>query len=152
MLNTQLSSQSYIYCHLDRHCYYCYSITKSCLTLCKPMSTALQASLSFTISWSLLKLIPLSRCWHPAMSSSVTPFCHQSFPAPESFPVSQLLASGGQYWSFSISLPNELGLISFRIGDCGGVILEPAGVFWWQSAWLSDSVSPQLNFSFLQFA
>ena len=41
---------------------------------------------------------PLSRCCHPTISSSVVPFssCLQSFPASESFPMSQLFASGGQ--------------------------------------------------------
>ena len=41
---------------------------------------------------------PLSSWCHPALSSSVAPFtsCPQSFPASESFPVSQLFASGGQ--------------------------------------------------------
>ena len=40
----------------------------------------------------------LSQWYHPTISSSVTPFfsCLQSFPASESFPVSQLFASGGQ--------------------------------------------------------
>ena len=41
---------------------------------------------------------PLSRWCHPTISSSVVPFssCPQSFPAPGSFPMSQLFASGGQ--------------------------------------------------------
>ena len=41
---------------------------------------------------------PLSRWCHPTISSSVTPFssCPQSFPISESFPMSQLFASGGQ--------------------------------------------------------
>ena len=41
---------------------------------------------------------PLSRWCHPTILSSVTPFsfCIQSFPAPGSFPVNRLLASGGQ--------------------------------------------------------
>ena len=41
---------------------------------------------------------PLRWCWHPTISSSITPFssCLQSFPASESFPVSQLFRSGGQ--------------------------------------------------------
>ena len=34
----------------------CCSVTKSCLTLCNPWTAACQASLSFTISWSLLRL------------------------------------------------------------------------------------------------
>ena len=39
-----------------------------------------------------------SRWCHPAISSSVVPFssCPQSLPAPESFPMSQHLAWGGQ--------------------------------------------------------
>ena len=59
---------------------------------------------------------PLSRWCHPTISSSVIRFSSypQSFPASESFPVSQLFASGGQ--SFSISPSNEHpGLISFRM-------------------------------------
>ena len=41
---------------------------------------------------------PLSRWWHPAISSSVIPFssCLQSLPASESFPMSQLFAWSGQ--------------------------------------------------------
>ena len=41
---------------------------------------------------------PFSRWCHPAFSCSVVPFssCPQSLPASESFPVSQLLAWGGQ--------------------------------------------------------
>ena len=64
---------------------------------------------------------PLSWWCHPTISASVVPFspCPQSFPASESFPVSQLFASGSHnYWSFSfnISPSNEYSaLISFRI-------------------------------------
>ena len=41
---------------------------------------------------------PLSCCYHPTISSSVTLFssCLQSFPAPGSFLVNQLFATGGQ--------------------------------------------------------
>ena len=41
---------------------------------------------------------PSSQWCHPAISSSVIPFssCPQSFPASESFPMSQLFAWGGQ--------------------------------------------------------
>ena len=41
---------------------------------------------------------PLSRWFHPAISSSVIPFpsCPQSLPASGSFPMSQLFAWGGQ--------------------------------------------------------
>ena len=64
---------------------------------------------------------PLNRWCHPAILSSVVLFssCSQSLPASGSFPMSQLLAWGGQsYWSFSFSISpsNEHpGLISFRM-------------------------------------
>ena len=49
---------------------------------------------------------PLSQWCHPTISSSVIPFssCLQSFPASGSFPMSQLLASGGQSISASASV------------------------------------------------
>ena len=48
---------------------------------------------------------PLSRWCYPNISSSVSPFssCPKSFPASGSFPVSQLLASGGQSIDASVS-------------------------------------------------
>ena len=48
---------------------------------------------------------PLSQWCHPAISSSVVPFssCPQSFPASESFPISQLFAWGGQSTGVSVS-------------------------------------------------
>ena len=68
---------------------------------------------------------PCPLCWrcHPTSSSSVIPFssCPQSFPASESFQMSQLFASGGQSIGVSIlcfntSPSNEHpGLISFRM-------------------------------------
>ena len=53
-------------------------------------------------------LSQLNQC-HPTISSSVSPFssCPQSFPASESFLMSQLLSSASKYWSFSISPSNE---------------------------------------------
>ena len=67
----------------------------SCVQLFATSWTAArQASLSFTISWSLLKLMLTElviQTSHP-----LSPFsCLQSFPASESFPMSQLFASGG---------------------------------------------------------
>ena len=66
---------------------------------------------------------PLSRWWHPTISSSVIPFSshRQSFPVLGSFPMSQFFTSGGQLhisWSFSFnfSSSNEYsGLISIRM-------------------------------------
>ena len=48
---------------------------------------------------------PLSQWCHPTISSSVVPFssCPQSLPASESFPMSQLFASGGQSIGVSAS-------------------------------------------------
>ena len=84
-----------------------------------PWTAACQASLSFTISLILLKLIPLSPWCHPTISSSVVPFssCLQSFPASGSFLMSQFFTSDGQSVGASASvLPNKYsGLISFRI-------------------------------------
>ena len=72
-----------------------------------PWTTALQA-----ITWSpspTPRNYPnsclLSRWRHPTISSSVIPFssCPQSFPASESFQMSQLFASGGQSIGVSVS-------------------------------------------------
>ena len=48
---------------------------------------------------------PLSRWYHPTISSSVVPFssCLQSFPASGSFQMSQLFVSGGQSIGVSTS-------------------------------------------------
>ena len=50
---------------------------------------------------------PLSRWCHPTSSSSVALFfsCPQSFPSLESFPMNQLLTSGGQSIGASASAP-----------------------------------------------
>ena len=64
---------------------------------------------------------PSSQWCHPAISSSVVPFssCPQSFPASESFPMSQLFAWGGQSIGVSalasVLRKKHLGLISFRM-------------------------------------
>ena len=75
------------------------SVARSYLTLCDPMdSIACQASLSFTISLSLLKLVSIE---------SMMPFNHlilcpplillpSTFPTSGSFPMSWLFTSGGQ--------------------------------------------------------
>ena len=55
----------------------------------------------------------LSRCCHPAISSSVVPFssCLQSFPASGSLQLSQLFASGGQ----SIGVSASTSVLSMNI-------------------------------------
>ena len=66
-----------------------------------PWTAARQASLSFTISRSLLKLCPLSQWCHPMVSSSAFrfSFCLQSF-----FSESALNIGWPKYWSFSFSI------------------------------------------------
>ena len=71
----------------------------SCVLLfATPWTAACQASLSFTISWSLLKLMFIES----VMPSNHLILCHplllppSIFPSTESFPMSQFFASGGQ--------------------------------------------------------
>ena len=85
-----------------------------------PWTAACQASLSFTISWSLLKLMsielvmpsnPLILC-HPLLLPSIFPSIRVFFNE------AALHIRGPKYWSFSfnISPSNEYSqLISFRI-------------------------------------
>ena len=94
-----------------------------------PWTAAHQASLSITISWSLLKLLSIELVMHPTISSSVVPFssCLQSFPASESFPMSPFFTSSGHSIAASASvLPMNIqdwfslgwtGLISYNPRD-----------------------------------
>ena len=69
-----------------------------------PWTAGCQASLSITNAQSLLKLMSSSRCCHPIISSSVVPLSRlQSFPASESFPISQFFTSAGQSTGVSAS-------------------------------------------------
>ena len=69
-------------------------------------TAARQPPLSITNSWSLLKLISINQWCHPTISSSVIHFFSwlQSFPASESFQMSQFFASGGQIIGASASV------------------------------------------------
>ena len=82
-----------------------------------PSTVAHQASLSFSISWSLPKFI--HQWCHTASSSSDTLFssCPQSFPTSGTFPMSHVFSLDDQkYWSFNISPSSEYsGLISLKI-------------------------------------
>ena len=83
-----------------------------------PWTAAHQASMSFSISQSLLKLMSIESMMPFNISSSVTLFssCPQSFPASRSFPMCQFFASGGQTIRALASL-SVLMLISFRKVD-----------------------------------
>ena len=86
-----------------------------------PWTAACQASLSFTISWSLLKLMSVES----VMPSNHLILCHPLLLQPSIFPSirvssneSALRIRWPKYWSFSfnISSSNEHpGLISFRM-------------------------------------
>ena len=86
-------------------CYCCCSVTKSHLTFSTPWTVANQASLSFTISWNLLRLMSIESL----MPSNHLILCHplllclQSFPASGSFPMCWLFASCGQIIGASTS-------------------------------------------------
>ena len=80
-----------------------------------------------------LNSFPLSQWCHPTILSSVIPFssCLQSFPASQSFPVSQFFASGGQ--SIGASASDSILLMSiqgwFPSGLTGSVSSLPKGLW-----------------------
>ena len=86
-----------------------------------PWTIACQASLSFTISWSFLKLMPVE----PVMPSNHLILCHPLLLLPLIFPSIKVFSNESvlcircsEYWCFSFnnSPSNEYsGLISFRI-------------------------------------
>ena len=90
-----------------------------------PWTAACQASLSFTISRNLLKLISIES----VMPSSHLILCHLLLLLPSVFPSIRVFSSESalhirwpKYWSFSISPCSEYsGLIPFRI-DWTGLI------------------------------
>ena len=73
---------------------------------------------------------PLSRWFHPAISSSVTHLssCPQSFPASGSFPMSQLFASGGQSIGVSASVLPVNTQDWFPLGWTGWISLQSKGL------------------------
>jgi len=86
-----------------------------------PGTAACQASLSFTISWSLLKLMSIES----VMPSNYLILCHPLLLLPSIFPSIRVFSNESahhnrwpKYWSFSFSIsPSNTysGLISFRI-------------------------------------
>ena len=96
-----------------------YSVTKLCLTLCDSMDYSMSDFLSFTISWSLLKLMSVESM----MSSNLFILCCPS--SPSVFPRNRVFSNESvfhirwpKYWSFSFSISHSIeysGLIPFRI-------------------------------------
>ena len=79
-------------------CCCCCSITKSCPIICDPMHCCMPGFPVLHCFLEFAQICPSSRWCHPTISSSVTPFSSrlQSFPASESFQISQFFPSGGQ--------------------------------------------------------
>ena len=117
-----------------------------------PWTATHQASLSFTNSWSLLKLVCIEAWCHPTISSSVIPFssCPQSFPASGSFPLSQLFASGSQSIGVSASasvLPRNIQELS-PLGWTGWISLLSKGL---SRIFSNTTVLQSINSSALSF-
>ena len=99
-------------------CCCCCSVTQSCTTLCDPWTATCQTSLSFTISWSLLKVMSIES----VMPTNHLSLCHPLLFLPSTFPSIRVFSNESvfrirwpKYWSFSISPSNVYsGLISFR--------------------------------------
>ena len=91
-------------------------------------TAACQASLSFIISWSLLKFTSIESVMpsNHLILSSVIPFssCLQSFPASGSFPMRQLFPSGGQ-----------------SIGASASKSVLPMNIQGWCPLWLTGLIS-----------
>ena len=88
---------------------------------------------------------PLSQWCHPAISSSVVPFsCHQSLPASESFPMSQIFAWCGQ--STGVGWPSLKSSQITNVGE-GVEKREPSyivvGNVNWCSHWKNSRKIPQ---------
>ena len=95
-----------------------------------PWSAARQASLSFTIPQSLLKLMSIEL----VMSSNHLVLCYPLFLLPPIFPSIKVFSNElalqirwAKYWSFSFSIsPSDecSGLISFKIGRFDLLIVQ----------------------------
>ena len=98
----------------------CCLVHQSCWILVTPWTAACQASLSFTTSWSLLKLISIE----PVMPSNHLILCHPILLLSSIFPSIRAFSNElalwirwSKSWNFSFSInPSNVysGLISFR--------------------------------------
>ena len=101
---------------------YCCSVAQPCPFLCNPMDFTRQASLSFILSQSLLKLVSIESI----MPSNHLILCCPLLLPPSIFPSIRVFSNESalrmrclKYWSFSFSISpsNEHpGLLSFRMG------------------------------------
>ena len=125
------------------------SVAKSCPVLCNLRDVAQQASLSFTLSWSLLKLMSIVLMIPSNHLSSVASFssCPQSFPASGSFPMSQLFISSAQ----SFGVPASASVLPmniqgwFPLGLTGLISLQSKGL---SRVFSSTTVQKHQSFGF----
>ena len=109
------------------------SVAQSCPTLCDSMDCSTPGPpCPSPTPGAYSNSCPSSWWCHPTISFSLVPFsfCLQSFPASESFPVSQLFASGGQSIgaSASASAPQMNIQSWFPLGLTGLISLQSKGL------------------------
>ena len=108
------------------------SVAQSCLTLQPHELQHARPPFPSTTPGVHPNPCPLSRWYHPILSSSVVPFssCPQSFPASESFKMSQLFASSGQ--SIGVSASKLVLLMNTQdwspLGWTGWIFLQSKGL------------------------
>ena len=140
--------------------HHCCSVAQSCPTLCAPWTAALQTSLSFTISGSLLKLMSIEslmpsnhiiRC-HSLLLPSVLPSI-KVFSSELAFPI-----RWPKYWSFSFSISpsspsnKHSGLILFRIDWFGLLAIQGTLKSLLQHHSLEASILQSLAFFMVQLS
>ena len=111
---------------------YCCSITKSCLTLYDPWTAARQASLSFAISQSWLKLTSIES----VMPSNHLILCRPLLLLPSIFPSIRVFSNESalhirwpQYWSFNFSISPSKSIQGwFSLGWTGLISLQSKGL------------------------
>ena len=146
---------SSFYCWKWMHCC-CYSVVSHVQLSVTPWTAARQAPLSFTISWSFLKLMSIELMMPLNHLILCCPLLLPSFfPSIRVFPNEWALhIRWAKFRSFSISPSNEyLGLLSFRI-DCFDLLavqrtLEKNQLRWnfWKSKTHSFGMYSQRKFA-----
>ena len=118
----------------------CCSVTQSCLTLATPWNAAHQASLSFTVSWSLLKLVSIES----VMPSNHLILCRPLLLLPSIFP-----SIRGQSTGASTLVPPVNIQSWFPLGLTGWISLQSTGlsrVFSSTTVWKHQFSDAQASF------
>ena len=120
-MNPQRQQSAFIFLKLHRHWFTprSYQLTfvivqsLSCVLFVTPWTAAHQASVSFTISWSLLKLMSVES----VMPSNHLILCHPLLLLPSIFPSIKVFSSESalrirwpNYWSFSLSISPSMNI------------------------------------------